>query len=145
MTQQSGDQHSAMQLLERMFAVEMAFLNAETEDLGALAGAFHPDVVVHEPSSLPYAGDWTGLGGVGALFRRMREAWSDIGVDGLEAVRTGDTVFMTCTLHLTARRSGKAISQPFAEVLRFRDGRLVDGTPFYYDTGALAAVLASGP
>ncbi|HEY9345697.1 MAG TPA: nuclear transport factor 2 family protein [Inquilinus sp.] len=145
MTHQAGDQHSAMQLLERMFAVEMAFLNAETEDLGALGGAFHPDVVVHEPSSLPYAGDWKGLAGVGALFRRMREVWSDIGVERMEAVRTGDTVFMTCTLHLTARRSGEAVSQPFAEVLRFREGRLVDGLPFYYDTGALAAVLASGP
>jgi ketosteroid isomerase-like protein len=142
MTHQSDDHHSAMRLLERMFAVEMAFLNAETEDLGALAGTFHPDVVVHEPSSLPYAGDWIGLAGVGALFRRMREVWSDIGVEGLEAVRTGETVFMTCTLHLTARRSGEAVSQPFAEVLRFRDGRLVDGMPFYYDTGALVALLA---
>lgn len=128
-----------------MFAVEMAFLNAETEDLEALAVAFHPDAVVHEPQSLPYAGDWRGFAGVGALFRRMREVWSNIGVDGLEAVRTGDTVFMTCTLRLTARRSGEAISQPFAEVLRFRDGRLIDGLPFYHDTGALAAVLASGP
>ncbi|WP_342235438.1 nuclear transport factor 2 family protein [Inquilinus sp. OTU3971] len=145
MTHQPGDQHSAMQLLERMFAVEMAFLNAETEDLEALAVAFHPDVVVHEPSSLPYAGDWRGLAGVGALFRRMREVWSDIGVERMEAVRAGDTVLMTCTLHLTARRSGEAVSQPFAEVLRFRDGRLTDGLPFYHDTGALAAVLAPSP
>lgn len=136
------DDHSAMQLLERMFAVEMAFLSAETEDLGALAVAFHPDVVVREPQSLPYAGDWTGLAGVGALFRRMREAWSDVGVEGLDAVRAGDTVFMTCMLNLTARASGETVSQPFAEVLRFRDGRLIDGLPFYYDTGALAAVLA---
>lgn len=144
MTRQSSDQHAAMQLLERMFEVEMAFLSAETEDLGALATAFHPDVVVHEPQSLPYAGEWRGHAGVGALFRRMREVWSNIGVDGLEAVRSGDTVFMTCTLHLTARRSGEAVSQPFAEVLRFRDGLLLDGLPFYYDTGALSALLARG-
>ncbi|WP_225768144.1 nuclear transport factor 2 family protein [Inquilinus sp. Marseille-Q2685] len=133
-----------MQLLDRMFAVEMAFLTAETEDPGALAVAFHPDVVVHEPQSLPYAGDWRGFAGIGALFRRMREVWSDVGVERMEAIRSGDTVFMTCTLNLTARGSGEAISQPFAEVLRFRDDLLIDGLPFYHDTGALAALLARG-
>ncbi|MGK9165647.1 nuclear transport factor 2 family protein [Inquilinus limosus] len=142
MTLPSDDRHSAMRLLGRMFEVELAFLSAKSEDPDVLATAFHPDVVVHEPASLPYAGDWRGLAGIGALFRRMREVWSDIGVDRLEAVRTGDTVFMTCTLHLTARRSGGGITQPFAEVLRFRDDLLIEGTPFYYDTGALTALLA---
>src|ERR1044072_8465155 len=126
MTRQSSDQYSAMQLLERMFEVEMAFLSAEMEDLGPLATAFHPDVVVHEPQSLPYAGEWRGHAGVGALLRRMREGWSNIGGDGPGPVRTGDTVFMPCTLPLTARCSGEAVSQPFAEVLRFRDGLLLD-------------------
>lgn len=133
---------SAMELLERMFAVEMRFLQQDEADLDLLATAFHPDVVVHEPDSLPYAGDWCGLDGIGRLFRTMRATWSDLSVDGLQAAKTGDTVFMTCTLRLTARSSGRTITQPFAEVLRFEDGRLIEGTPFYYDTAAIAAALA---
>lgn len=133
---------SAMELLERMFAVELRFLQQEEADLSLLATAFHPDVVVHEPASLPYAGDWRGLDGVGRLFRTMRETWSDLSVDGLQAAKTGDTVFMTCSLRLTARGCGKTITQPFAEVLRFESGRLIEGTPFYYDTAAIAAALA---
>jgi hypothetical protein len=46
---------------------------------------------------------------------------------------------MTCTLHLTSRARGTMITQPFAEVLRFKDERLIDGTPFYYDIGEIAA------
>ena len=36
---------------------------------------------------------------------------------------------MTCTLRLTARASGRTITQPFAEVLRFEDGRLIASHP----------------
>ncbi|CAD5299340.1 conserved hypothetical protein [Bosea sp. 62] len=133
---------SAMELLERMFAVEMRFLQQDEADLDLLATAFHPDVVVHEPASLPYAGDWRGLGGIGRLFRTMREIWSDLSVDGLQPAKTGDTVFMSCTLRLTARINGRTITQPFAEVLRFEDGRLIEGTPFYFDTAAIRAALA---
>ena len=127
----------AMELLSRMFDVELRFLRSDEPDLRMLATAFHPDVVVHEPKSLPYAGDWLGFEGIGALFRRMREVWSDLKVDRLEATRDGDMVFMACTIHLTSRATGVSITQPFAEVLRFKNDLLIEGTPFYYDTAEI--------
>jgi ketosteroid isomerase-like protein len=138
------DQVTALELLEHMFEVEMRFLKSDADDVSLLARAFHRDVVVHEPASLPYAGDWRGLEGIGALFQRMREVWSDVRVENLEAVRSGDTVFMACTLHLTSRANGTAVEQPFAEVLRFADGLLLDGTPFYHDTSEIVAALGEG-
>jgi ketosteroid isomerase-like protein len=141
MSRPDVDPRSAMQLLERMFDAEMRFLQAEPDDIQVLAGAFHSDVVVHEPASLPYAGLWKGLAGVADLFRKMGEAWSDVRVEGLEAARAGDTVFMRCTIHLTARHDGTRIEQLFADVLRFHNGLLIEGTPFYYDTRALNAAL----
>jgi hypothetical protein len=131
----------AMELLTRMFDVELRFLQSDKPDLGMLATAFHPDVVVHEPKSLPYAGDWIGFEGIGALFRRMREVWSDLKVEKLEATRDGDVVFMTCIIHLTSRATAVSIVQPFAEVLRFKDELLVEGTPFYYDTAEILAAI----
>lgn len=141
MTAEPGRPATAMQLLERMFDVEMRFLQDPASDPGLLASAFHPDVTIHEPATLPYAGDWSGLAGVAALFRRMREVWSEVSVEGLWAVRQDDMVHMSCTLSLTARASGATIRQPFAEVLRFEGERLIDGTPFYFDTAAILAAL----
>jgi|SRR5687767_1442124 ketosteroid isomerase-like protein len=132
---------SAIDLLTRMFDVELRFLQSDKPDLRMLATAFHPDVVVHEPKSLPYAGDWIGFEGIGALFRRMREVWSDLRVEQLEATRDGDVVFMTCTIHLTSRTTGVSVIQPFAEVLRFKDELLVEGTPFYYDTAEIVSAI----
>ncbi|WP_287337045.1 nuclear transport factor 2 family protein [Mesorhizobium sp.] len=89
---------TAMELLENMFEVEIRFLQSGSESLDMLASAFHAEVVVHEPQSLPYAGGWKGLDGVGALFRQMREIWSDVAVESLQAAQSDDTVYMSCTL-----------------------------------------------
>lgn len=138
---QSSNQFTAMQLLTRMFEVEMRFIQSPSEDLDRLAEAFHPEVIIHEPASLPYSGDWKGLEGTGALFQRMREVWSDMRVENLEGVRTDDTVFMTCTLQMTSRVSGTTLRQPFAEVLRFKNELLIEGTPFYFDTAEIISAL----
>ncbi|RWO42010.1 nuclear transport factor 2 family protein [Mesorhizobium sp.] len=132
---------TALELLENMFEAEMRFLQSGSESLDILASAFHAEVVVHEPQSLPYAGDWNGLDGVGALFRKMREIWSDVTVESLQAAQNDDMVFMSCTLALISRANGATIKQPFAEVLRFKDDRLIEGTPFYYDTSEILAIL----
>lgn len=135
-------QSTAMELLENMFEVEMRFLQSGSGNIEMLTGAFHRDVVVHEPQSLPYAGDWNGLEGIAALFQRMQESWSNVAVENLQAAQNDDVVFMNCTLSLTSIANGVTIQQPFAEVLRFRDGRLLEGTPFYYDTKEILAALA---
>ena len=135
-------QSTAMELLENMFDVEMRFLRSGAGNIEMLTGAFHRDVVVHEPQSLPYAGDWNGLKGIASLFQKMQESWSDVSVENLQAAQNDDIVFMSCMLSLTSRANGVTIRQPFAEVLRFRDGRLFEGTPFYYDTSEILATLA---
>lgn len=133
---------TATELLDRMFDAEMRLLRTENADPSVLVNVFHEDVVIHEPASLPYGGEWRGLNGVAALFKRMREVWSNMDVQDLEAVRHEDTVFMRCKFRLTARASGVTLEQPFAEVLRFSKDRLIDGTPFYYDTAAIVAALS---
>lgn len=143
MDRRTENQLTAMEFLERMFEIELAFIQSGSEDVEPLAEAFHPDVVVHEPQSLPYSGDWQGLHGVAALFYKMREVWSDMKVENLTAAREGATVFMTCTLHLTCRVSGLAMTQPFAQVLRLQHERLIEATPFYYDTVELNSALTS--
>ena len=137
-----ADTHAAaLRLLEPMFAAEFAYMRSDPPDATLLEAAFDPEVVVHEPGSLPYAGDWRGLDDVAALIRLMGETWSQMTLEGLVAVRDGDLVFLSCTLRLVSRATGRSIEQPFAEALRFRGGRLLEGRPFYFDTAALLATI----
>ncbi len=73
----------------------------------------------------------------------MGAAWSQVQLGPITSVRDGDTVMMSSVIHLTARTSGARIQQPFAEVLRFDEGRLIEGTPFYHDTAQLMKALGN--
>jgi ketosteroid isomerase-like protein len=128
-------------IVERMFSVEMAYLASSQKDLSMLAEAFSEDVVVREPPSLPYPGEWRGLDGLAALFARMSEVWSKVDVDGLLVTGSPDLVHLSCRLTLTSRATGRTAIQPFAEYLRFREGRLVEGIPFYHDTQELLGII----
>ncbi|NIC06162.1 nuclear transport factor 2 family protein [Halomonas sp. DX6] len=130
-----------MQMLERMFQVEMAFMQSESKDVRLLADAFHPDVVVHEPTSLPYSGDWIGLEGIAGLMQQMNRAFSKVAVEDLSCAGSPAKLYVSSTLHLTARASGISITQPFSQILRFENGLLIEGTPFYFDTAEIDAIL----
>lgn len=141
MSQTRNNSTEAMAILARMFAAEMQFMESSQEDFSAIAAIFHADIVVHEPASLPYAGDWRGHESLGRLFKSMRDAWSSMNVENMRATIDGDTLFMCCTLVATSRNTGKEIRQPFAEVLKIEGGLVVEGTPYYYDTAAIKAAL----
>lgn len=49
----SGSRRTAMELLERMFEVEMRFVKSDANDLDQLADAFHPDVVITSQARFP--------------------------------------------------------------------------------------------
>lgn len=126
-----------------MFTAEMNFMESDGHDFTEIAKIFHANVIIHEPESLPYAGDWQGHESLGQLFEAMHDAWSSIDVENLEAVMngSGSAIFMCCTLNATARKTGREVCQPFANLLRIQEGLIVEGTPFYHDTAALIDAL----
>ena len=135
-------QAAAKSFLDRLFEAEFGFVKSDADGAAAFAGIFDAEAVIHQPAGLPYRGDWRGLDGVTAMFKAMRETWTDMAVDDIEATMSGDLLFMAGRLTLTSRATGKTIVQPFAEVLRLKAGQLLDGTPFYYDTAEIQAAIA---
>lgn len=132
---------SADTLLSRVLEAESVYLNSGGRDRDCLAAAFHPAVVMHEPASLPCAGDWQGLDGVAARLRRCAGLWSDSRLEDRNCLRRAETVMVSATLRLTVRATGRVIVQPYCCVLHFQDDLLLDGTPFYYDTAEILAAL----
>jgi ketosteroid isomerase-like protein len=141
MNQTNNTTTEAMAILTRMFKAEMQFMESAQEDLSGIARIFHPDIVVHEPASLPYAGDWQGHESLGRLFKSMHNVWSSMNVENMRATIDDDILFMCCTLVTTARKSRKEVRQPFAEILKIKDGQVIEGTPFYYDTAEICRAL----
>jgi ketosteroid isomerase-like protein len=134
-------QTAAKAFLDRLFEAEFGFVKSDADGAAAFGGIFDAEAVIHQPAGLPYRGDWRGLDGVTAMFKAMRETWSDMQMADIEATLSGDVLFMSGRLTLTSRATGRTLVQPFAEVLRLRDGKLLDGTPFYYDTAEIQAAI----
>ena len=76
-----------------------------------------------------------------ALFESRRLTTPGEYPDGIEgpAVDAAGNLYVVNLGH--SRATGRSITQPFAEVPRFQRDRLIDGTPFYYDTAAVMALL----
>lgn len=136
---------SSMQILEKMFNVEMAFMASKEKDSAILAEAFHPDVVVYEPSSVPYAGDWRGLAGVAELMHLMSDTFATFEVENLTCSGPPANMHVSCTLRIVSRKTGISVTQPFAQLLRFQEGLLIEATPFYFDTDEIRAALGILP
>jgi ketosteroid isomerase-like protein len=131
----------AMSIVARIFEAQKRFVQSGAQDWSGISAVFDPSIVVREPASLPYAGDWRGHQSLGLLFRRMDEVWSTVDIENIRATLDGDTLFMCCTLQATARNTGREIQQPVAEVLKINGGFILEGTPYYHDTAAICAAL----
>lgn len=109
----------------------------------ALFDLLDPEVRFREAASLPYGCDVRGidaaLQGVGA----MMAAWSVMDVVFEEFVAAGDLVIAYMYVKATARNTGKPYEGPCAEVFRFRNGRIIEWHPIYWDTHAVREACAS--
>ncbi|MBW7454756.1 nuclear transport factor 2 family protein [Paenibacillus sepulcri] len=137
----SDNNTKAMEILNRMFTAEMEFMRSDGSDFSGIKSAFHPDIVVHEPTSLPYPGDWRGYEALGRLFKIMHNSWNSMNTENMLATLDGDTLFMGCTLVATARHSDIEIRLPFAQILKIKDNLVIEGFPYYFDTVAINTAL----
>ncbi|MBJ2157319.1 nuclear transport factor 2 family protein [Variovorax sp. IB41] len=71
-------------------------------------------------------------------FEQMGAQWTLISYDANEFIAQGDRVVMLGSCEWAHRQTGKAVKTPKADVVRFRDGKIVEFME-YYDTAAVSA------
>ena len=110
-------------------------------DMNAQIALLHPDFVVHEAASLPYGGDYRGAEGWAALVGAVVQAWSGFRLEPLGVIAE-DKGVMVVKFNVSgrSRSSGRSFNMPVAEIWRIEDGKLLDISPFYWDTHVLATL-----
>lgn len=79
-------------------------------------------------------------GEVQRYFERMGEQWKLLNYSADEFVAQGDRVVMLGSCEWEHRQTGKKVHSPKVDVLRFRDGKIVEFME-YYDTAAVAEAM----
>ncbi len=119
----------------------LAALNAA--DFNAMSEMVEPDFVVHEAAGLPYAGDFHGISGWKALSKAVVTTWKDFKLQPLEFLgETEDTFVVRFALSGRSRKTGKPFETTVMELWRFRNDKLREIIPYYWDTHLLASVDA---
>jgi ketosteroid isomerase-like protein len=101
------------------------------------------DFVIHEPSTLPYGGEWRGRDALQRLYSHVMGYWRDPAVEWVELV--GGERHAVALLHftVTAPDSGNRFSQHIAEVTAFdASGKMSSMRIHYFDTGEMARQIA---
>lgn len=102
---------------------------------------FDDEIVVIEPISLPHGGRHEGIEEYRALQSRMGELWEQH-IESAEYWQCSeDRVVLRIVISWTARATGRSVALPMIDMLRFRDGRIVEVEVFLQDTKALLDTL----
>ena len=111
-------------------------------DWDTVASFMAEDLVIHEPASLPYGGEWRGRDALKNLYAHVMGYWENPVVTWQELV--GGEQHAVALLHftVTAKSSGKRFSTHIAEVTRFdAAGKMASMRIHYFDTAEMVQQL----
>lgn len=105
-------------------------------------GLLAPGATLTEPEGLPYRGSYAGVDALNNRFLpAFFGAWQTARSTPIGITAGGDSVAILIDFNATARNSGRALRTRLIELYRFKDGRITEIWPYYFDTAAVRDVL----
>ena len=115
------------------------YATAGTRDWAAVEALIHPDFVLYEANSLPFAGEWRGRDALQRCAAAMYGTWANTDLEILDC--TGGDAYAVMVIRLTMHP--KDGSEPFAQTVNemgvFEDGLLKELRIHYFDAAEVAA------
>ena len=95
-------------------------------DAETVVAHFSDNIVVHEPPGLSYGGTYAGKESFGGLLVALNEHWDGLQLVADDMLDADPCVIIRGRIVATIRSSGRAVEQPYLELLRFEDGKAVE-------------------
>ena len=115
------------------------YATAGTRDWDAVEALIHPDFVLYEANSLPFAGEWRGKDALQRCAAAMYGTWADTQLEMLDC--TGGDTWAVMVIRLTMHpKDGSApFTQTICEAGNFVDGLLRELRIHYFAAAEIAA------
>jgi ketosteroid isomerase-like protein len=95
------------------------------------------DLVIHEPESLPYGGEWRGRDALRRLYAEVMTYWADPSVELRTIVGDEEWAVALLDFTMTSRTTGQRFTMPVAEASGAVGGKIVEMRIHYFDTAGL--------
>lgn len=118
--------------------IQSLFRGVEERDLEAYLAGWNREIVVREPGSLPYRGEYRGSEGVRRHAAWLR-TWSPLQPGderklGAAFVDAGDDVVVRWRLRARASDGDRTLDMPMVSLYKLRNGKVALAQMFYTDT-----------
>ncbi len=119
--------------------VQSLFRGVEEHNLEAYLAGWNRKIVVREPGSLPYGGEYRGPEGVRRHAAAWLRTWSPLQPGderklGAAFVDAGDDVGVRWRLRARAPDGDRTLDMPMVSLYKLRDGKVALAQMFYTDT-----------
>ena len=135
-----GGNTSPVDTVKRFYEAESTYMNAGgpagSASFEEMADTLDPGVVLHQTPDLPWGGDYHGHDGYEAWAQKMSGTFDQLAVKDAHFLTTDDTVVILCRLVTRSRKSGKVLDLPMAQVVRVKEGKIMEFRPFYWNVPA---------
>jgi ketosteroid isomerase-like protein len=133
----------ALRSLMRFYEAEARYSGSgKPADREALLKTLHRDIVLYQPESLPYGGEWRGREGFGHWLDAFVRTWADVTpTDPVVHVCGENVIVSTVTMRARACATGTSIAMPMCQVIRFSDGLPIEWRNFAWDTAKMLQAL----
>lgn len=133
----------AGQALMRFYEAEARYSSSGSPaDRGALLETLHADIVLYQPQSLPYGGEWRGREAFGQWLDAFARTWKEITpTDPVLYACREDVLVSTVTMRARASATGNEIAMPMCQVIKVADGLPIEWRNFAWDTAAMLDAL----
>ncbi len=118
--------------------VTAIYARARAGDWDGVEQLLSPDLVIHEPPSLPYGGEWRGRDALRRLFAKVMGYWDAPGVEPISIVGDDTHVVALLRFTMTSRATGETFTQPVAEVSTLAGGLVTEMRIHYFDSAEVA-------
>lgn len=133
----------ALRSLMRFYEAEARYSSSgKPADRDALLNTLHRDIVLYQPESLPYGGEWRGRDGFGRWLDAFVRTWAEVTpTDPVIHACGEDVIVSTVTMRARACTTGTAIAMPICQVILFSDELPIEWRNFAWDTSKMLDAL----
>ena len=135
------DPDAAKAAVHRFYDAEAGYMLSATRDFAPVAETLSENVLLCEPASLPYGGEYRGRTGFERWLRAFADSWSSIEVRDVELFAVDEIIFSRSHVYAKARATGAPADWPLLQYFRLDGGRVAELRPFHWDTAAMLPAL----
>ena len=136
------DRAEAEQAVQRFYEAEAAFMASETRDFSRVAATLTKDILLCEPASLPYGGEYRGHAAFEQWLQAFADTWSSMEMHGAQTFVDGCHVTSWSHVYAVLRQTGETVDWPLLQLFRLSDGRIAELRPFHWDTAAMMPAIS---